>query len=130
MVVDSSAIVAILLREDDADILALTLLEAPRRVVSSVSTFESLIVMTTRRGHLATAEVFNFLSAFSISVVPFSQSDLEFAIDAFDRYGKGRHPARLNFGDCISYAVACAFDEPLLFKGDDFSKTDIRAALP
>ncbi len=70
------------------------------------------------------------LNAPRIEVVAFDQRIFENAREAFDRFGRGRHPAKLNFGDCMAYAVAKAHDVPLLYKGDDFARTDIRAALP
>ena len=70
------------------------------------------------------------VDALTVTFALIDEEQAMFAQEAFNRYGKGRHPAGLNFGDCISYGVAKALNEPLLFKGDDFSKTDIRAALP
>lgn len=68
----------------------------------------------------------NFLALFSVSLCPFGKTEFELSADAFRRFGKGRHPARLNFGDCMAYATSQSTGEPLLFKGSDFSKTDVR----
>ena len=69
------------------------------------------------------------LARFNIAVVPWTDDHAGIAADAFLRFGKGRHPANLNFGDCMAYALAKSLDAPLLFKGDDFSKTDVKSAL-
>ncbi len=76
----------------------------------------------------ASARLVDFLTGGEVRITPFTAGHLDVAFEAFERYGKGRHPAKLNFGDCMSYAVARVSGQPLLYKGDDFSKTDIEAA--
>ncbi len=87
------------------------------------------MVMIGRVGELGYLEVREWRKWFAVETLPFTWEDRERATDAFRRFGKGRHPAGLNFGDCMSYATAMAANEALLFKGNDFSRTDIRAAL-
>lgn len=85
--------------------------------------------MLSRFGEAGLAELEALMKETSIDIVPFAATHVRLAVDAFRRFGKGRHPASLNFGDCFSYALAKATGEPLLFKGDDFSQTDIKQAV-
>jgi ribonuclease VapC len=131
MFVDASAIVAILTREPDADALADALDTARLPITSAVAVFEAVLGICRKR-HASVAEAQNdvheFLEAAGIRTVSITAKEAETALDAFDRYGKGRgHPARLNMGDCFAYAVAKNYRASLLFKGDDFTKTDIRS---
>jgi ribonuclease VapC len=87
-----------------------------------------IAVLLGRRGERGLSDFRAFMSRAAVQVAPFSPEHLDLAIDAFRRYGKGRHPAGLNFGDCFFYALAKATGEPLLFKGDEFSQTDIKRA--
>jgi len=130
MVVDTSALVAILLREPDADRFAGALGDAPVRLLSAVTRVELACVIEGRKGEAGRADLERLLSDGEFEVVSVTPHQAMIAIDAFRRYGKGRHPAGLNIGDCFSYALASATGQSLLFKGDDFSHTDIPSALP
>ncbi|MDP2298681.1 MAG: type II toxin-antitoxin system VapC family toxin [Pseudolabrys sp.] len=125
MVIDTSAVIAILQREPEAPAFRAAIEAAERNLVSAVSKFEIGMVALGRRmteGHLLD----RLLDEFEVVVVPFTDHHAMIAREAFIRYGKGRHPAGLNFGDCASYALAIAEAEPLLFKGTDFGATDVR----
>jgi ribonuclease VapC len=131
MFVDASAIVAILASEEDADALALRLGQADRRITSPLAVYEATVGLARQKGRpirWALGVVDAFLQATETEVQPIGRSEMEMALDAFDRFGKGRHPARLNLGDCFAYACARSHGAPLLFKGDDFSSTDIEQA--
>ncbi len=132
MFVDASAIVAILTREPEADALA-DLLDAARAPITSpIALFEAALGICRKRHasvEEAEEEVREFLEVAGVEVVPITAKEAETALSAFSRYGKGRgHPAQLNLCDCFSYAVAKNHGRALLFKGDDFDKTDIRSA--
>ena len=128
IVVDSSAIIAIVLAEDDADSLLTVVSNADEAFMAAPSVLELEIVLRAKTGNRGRSAA-QVLSELAISIVPFSANHLAEAIAAFSRFGRGRHPAGLNFGDCFSYALAKALAAPLLFKGDDFARTDIRPAL-
>lgn len=124
-VVDTSVLIAILEREDQAQEL-LKILESESAVMmSTVSYAEAGIVATSRRGDSGRRALERLVKALNIEIVACDQTQSELAIDAFQRYGKGRHSARLNFGDCFSYALAKHLNLPLLFVGNDFERTDI-----
>jgi ribonuclease VapC len=125
MVVDSSAILAILLAEADRERVTNLILEAETRAISAANVLEIGIVLESRRGEAAGREFDLFLNQASIEIVPVDAEQVEIARLAWRRYGKGRHPAGLNFGDCFAYALAKVLDEPLLAKGTDFPLTDI-----
>ena len=129
MFVDASAIVAILTDEPDSRGLAERLQGVPRLITSPIAIYEArLAVRRKRPGPLeeARSDVETFLAEARITVVPITPADADRAWTAFGRYGKGSgHPARLNMGDCFAYAVAQGHGVPLLFKGQDFSKTDL-----
>ncbi len=132
MFVDASAIIAVLTGEPEADMLADRLGEARGPITSPVAVFEATLGLCRKR-HASVAEaladVREFLVAAGICIVPITDREAETALDASARYGKGRgHPARLNMGDCFAYAMAQNHRMPLLFEGDDFSKTDIPSA--
>ncbi|HEV7216548.1 MAG TPA: type II toxin-antitoxin system VapC family toxin [Chloroflexota bacterium] len=132
MFVDASAIVAILTREPDADALADTLDGARAPMTSPIAIFEAVLGVCRKR-HASVAEgyedVLEFLGSGGVRTVPITSTEVEGALDAFARYGKGRgHPAQLNMGDCFAYAVAKTYRTSLLFKGEDFNKTDIHSA--
>ena len=132
MVVDASAIVAILTREPEADALA-DLLEAARAPITSpVTLFEAVLgICRKRKASVEEAEeiVREFLEVAAIELVSITAREAETALAAFSHYSKGRgHPAQLNLGDCFAYAAAKGHRRTLLFKGDDFNKTDIRSA--
>lgn len=129
LVVDSSAILAILRDEPERDRFLEVLLTAEPRFISAVSVQELGMVVVGRFGTDATWEPLDALILrLEVQTVAHDAMLARTAREAFLRFGKGRHPARLNFGDCAAYALAKAYDLPLLFKGDDFSKTDIAAA--
>lgn len=130
MVVDSSALIALLLGEPEADGFVEAIAGASTRLVSAASYFETAIVMLSRVGQGAPDQVKRLLSALSIDIAPFTDDQAVIAIDAYRVFGKGSgHPASLNFGDCFTYALARATDQPVLFKGNDFGRTDIRTVL-
>ncbi len=127
VVVDTSAIIACLTGEPERAPFMRILALAERRVLSSVNLLEARIVITGSKD-LPRSWLDDFLNNERLEIIPFDEplSDLAFA--AYSRYGKGRHPARLNMGDCAAYALAKARGWPLLYKGDDFSETDIERA--
>ena len=128
MVVDSNALIAILLGEDGSRALAEKLDSATRPFMSSFGWFETAVVIEAKKG-IPGARLFNELVAeLGIECIPFDQSQAEIAMDAWRRFGKGRHPAALNVGDCAAYALAKTLHQGLLFKGEDFSKTDVARA--
>jgi ribonuclease VapC len=130
MVVDTSAIVAVLLAEPDAEPIAKALGEAPARLISAVTRVELSFVIEGRKGEPGRQDLERLLGSGGFEVVSVTPHHADLAIEAFRRYGKGRHPAGLNIGDCFSYALAMATEHPLLFKGSDFAKTDVRIAIP
>ena len=125
MVIDTSAIAAILLGEPEAADFIAKIAAANVRLISAATLLECQIVMMVRKGELGRAELQLFVHEAELEVVAFDQNQVDFAALAWRRYGKGRHPAALNYGDCFAYALAKATGEPLLFKGADFSQTDI-----
>lgn len=128
--VDPSAAVALLKSEPGWEALASRLHGATSRVLSVAGWVELSLVVAGRHGDAATlAFLDRFLQAAAIELRPVDESQARLAREAFLRFGKGRHPAGLNFGDCFSYALARTLDAPLLFVGDDFGQTDVRAAL-
>jgi ribonuclease VapC len=131
MFLDTSAIVAILCGEPDAVELAERLSDAPRRFTSPVVRLETSMVLASRLDispARANALFDEFLEEANLTVVPINDKIGALAIACFESFGKGPHAARLNLGDCLSYACAKAYRSPLLFKGDDFSRTDIATA--
>jgi len=126
MVLDSSAVIAILQQEAGAERLVEALEADPRRFISAANLVETALVMQIRYGDHGEREVDLFITRLGIEVVPVSEEQAELARAAFRRYGKGRHPAGLNYGDCFAYALAMALNEPLLFVGEDFGQTDVR----
>lgn len=128
MVVDTSAIIATMLNEPDADEMLRKMARTSVRHFSAVSYVECLMVLIGRMGEGAQQAVDAMLSRSGIVVSPVSLEQAKLAVTAFRQYGKGRHPAGLNFGDCFSYALAKSTGEPLLFKGTDFARTDIAVA--
>ena len=132
MFVDASAIVAILTREAEADGLADLLNAARSAITSPVAVFEATLAICRKRQasvEEAEEDVREFLEVAGIELIPITAREAETALAAFSRFGKGRgHPAQLNLGDCFAYAAAKNYRTSLLFKGDDFSKTDIRSA--
>lgn len=130
MVIDTSAVIAILEREDDAAGLIASLAGHRIRVMSAVSLLEASIVVESRAGAEGLARLDALVATAAIEIVQFDARQVAVAREAYATYGKGRHQARLNMGDCASYALARIRNEPLLFKGNDFIHTDIPPASP
>ncbi len=129
MVIDSSAIRAILRSEPEERSFLAAIKGASIRLLGAATRVEIGIVALSRRGERGQLEALALLDHLRIDVVPLSNAHADFALEALRRFGKGRHPAGLNFGDCLSYALAEATGEPLLFKGSDFALTDVKAAI-
>ena len=130
MIVDSSAIVAIVRREPEREKFLEALEQATTRRVSAASFFEAAIVTDGSRNPVLSRYLDQFLEQAGITVEPVTEAQARIAREAYRDYGRGSgHPAQLNFGDCFAYALARDLREPLLFKGNDFSHTDIRSAL-
>jgi ribonuclease VapC len=125
MIIDTSALIGILDLEPEAERLARAIAAAPERMLSAANLVETGIVMLVRRGEEATRDLDLLLAKLKIDTVPVSTKQADLACKAFRRFGRGRHPARLNFGDCFAYALAKDSAAPLLFKGNDFAQTDI-----
>ena len=125
MVVDSSAVLAILFNEPERDVFSDALADAGVRLMSSVNALEAAVVVSSRKGPYGVRELDLLLHRAEFEMVPFTADHLRLARDACERYGKGRHPAGLNLGDCCAYALARHTGESLLFKGGDFPRTDV-----
>jgi ribonuclease VapC len=125
MVLDSSAVVALLCMEAESTSLEMAIERSPRRLMSVASVLETAIVMEGRFGPEGARELDLLIDRLRITLVPVDLEQLIWAREAFHRFGKGRHRAALNYGDCFSYALAKWSNEPLLFLGGDFSQTDI-----
>jgi ribonuclease VapC len=125
MVIDTSAIVAIALNEPDASEIEGRIAEDPVRLISAATVLEATMVLETRLGDPAGREFDLWLLKISAEIVPVDAEQADAARRGWRRYGKGHHAAALNYGDCFSYALAVTRGEPLLFKGEDFAKTDV-----
>ena len=125
MVLDSSAIIAILFDEPERPVFTNSIERDPRRLISAANLLESALIVEARRGEPAGRELDLLMHRADIQVVPVETEQVEIARSAWRRFGKGRHPAALNFGDCFAYALSAASGEPLLFKGEDFPRTDV-----
>jgi len=128
MVIDTSAIVAIAFNEPEAETYEQKVVDAPRRFISAATILELAIVIEARLGEAGAAELDLWLYKAGVEIVAVDAEQIAVARRAWRSYGKGGHPAGLNYGDCFSYALAKTRNEPLLYKGDDFSRTDIEAA--
>lgn len=128
MILDTSAIVAVFLREPGFEGLLDRLAGAPVVGIGAPTVAETGIVLCARLRSDARGLLARFFQKFEIQVVPFDEPHWQEAVLAWRRFGKGRHPAALNFGDCLSYATARLAGRPLLFVGDDFARTDIEPA--
>ncbi len=128
MVIDTSALIAILFNEPEADRFAAAIAGASTRLISTVSVLEAGMVVESRYGELGGIELDRLLHRTRIEIAPFTVDQLDEARRAFRRFGKGRHRAGLNFGDCAVYALAKLTGETLLTKGEDFPLTDIARA--
>jgi ribonuclease VapC len=130
IVVDSSALIAILEYESDAATYATIIHQADRLLISAVNVLETGMVLRARHGEAAVDRMWRFLrSENDFEIVPFDEAQLRAATAAFDRYGGIHSKARLNLADCAAYALAATMNAPLLFKGDDFTATDVNACL-
>ena len=123
MIVDTSALIAVLRHEPEADGFVELMLASSAVRVSAGTLVETRIVAERDGG---AAEMADLLEAIGVEVVPVDARQVDLAFDGFRRFGKGRHPAGLNFGDLFAYALARALDAPLLFKGNDFARTDVK----
>jgi len=128
MVLDTSAIVAIVLQEPGFEQLVEKIAMARTVAVATPTLLECAMVLTSRLRLDARIVINGLARKMNAQVVPFTEEHFEAAFEAFQRFGRGRHPAALNFGDCMSYAVAAVAGVPLLFTGNDFARTDITAA--
>jgi ribonuclease VapC len=126
MVIDTSAVIAIFLDEPERLAFSRVILASTPRLMSAVSKLEAGMVALARAGQAGASRLDGILRELDLAFVPFDERQADIARDAFARYGKGRHKAALNFGDCAAYAVAVAEAEPLLFKGTDFGATDVQ----
>jgi ribonuclease VapC len=129
MVIDTSAVLAILLNEPERDTFIDAMAEDPVRLMSAVNALEAAVVIEARKRESGGLEYDLLLQRAKVDIVSFTQEHMEEARDACRKFGKGNHPAGLNFCDCCAYALSRASGEPLLFKGADFGNTDVRAAI-
>ena len=125
MVIDTSALLAILLGESEAAFLARAIAADPKRLISAMTALEAAIVIEARKGEPGGLELDLLLHRCGVQVVPMTAEHYELARVAWRTFGKGRHAAALNIGDCFAYALAKASRQPLLFKGQDFARTDV-----
>ena len=131
MFIDASALCAVLLREPGGRAIDDKIASSVRNQTSAIAVFETVLAVARSMGgdvSIARRDVDDYLAVSNVEIVSISADELARALDAFDRFGKGRHPAKLNMGDCFAYACAKTLGVPLLFKGDDFSQTDIAIA--
>lgn len=128
MVIDTSALVAIAFNEPEAKGFRERIADDPVRLISAATVLEATMVIETRLGEAGGGELDLWLHKANVEIVALTADHADQARRAWRRFGKGRHPAGLNFGDCFAYALAKATGEPLLYKGNDFAQTDIRAA--
>jgi ribonuclease VapC len=129
MVVDASALAAVFFMEPDAPKFLRALQQTPYACISAANFLEIAIVIDNRDAVEQMVDLDLFLMEAAVEVVPVTAGQARIARDAYRRFGKGNHPAGLNYGDCFAYALAKERDLPLLFKGDDFVRTDLRPAL-
>jgi len=128
VVLDTSAVLAILLQEPGAETLETAIEADDTRLMSAVSVLEAAIVIQARKGMAGARELDLLLRRAQVQIEPLTAEHVEIARDAWTRFGRGNHPARLNLGDCCAYALAESSGDALLFKGADFAKTDVAAA--
>jgi ribonuclease VapC len=129
MVIDTSALISILTNEPDAPALAEAIERAPVRRISAASHLEASIVILSKMGEAGVRELDLLLRAAEVQLEPVTADQALLAREAWARFGRGRHPAKLNYGDCFSYALAQDMGEPLLYKGEDFIQTDVAGAI-
>lgn len=130
MVIDSSALVALVFAEPEAAQFRVAVAKATVRIISAASVLEAAMVVESRRGEQAGRDLDQALIEGDIQIVPVTAEQVTVARAAFRRFGRGRHKAGLNFGDCFSYALAKVSGEPLLYKGNDFALTDLALISP
>ena len=128
MIVDTSALMAIILGEPDAERVLARMTDVGELAVSAASRVEAAIVAEAKGGPEAAEDLQALLADLECPVLPFDEEQAVVAAQAWHRFGKGRHPAGLNLGDCYAYAAAKVSGRPLLFKGQDFAQTDVAAA--
>jgi ribonuclease VapC len=128
MILDTSAVIAVLQNEESAPRLVAAMEDAPVKRMSAATLVETGIILQARYGDHGERELDLFVQRAHVEVVPVTEEHAEYARSGYRRFGKGRDAAGLNFGDCFAYALARALDEPLLFVGDDFARTDVRVA--
>ncbi|MDE2377828.1 type II toxin-antitoxin system VapC family toxin [Bradyrhizobium sp.] len=128
MVIDTSAIVAIALNEPDASEIEARIADDPIRLISAATVVEAAMVLETRLGDAGGREFDLWLVRIGAEIVAVDAEQANAARRAWRRFGRGRHVAALNYGDCLAYALAATRGEPLLYKGDDFARTDLKAA--
>ena len=129
MVIDTSALLAILKVEPEAEALIARLSQAGPRRLSTATLLETRLVIERQIGEAGQAELDRLLAAADITIVPLDETHVHWALVGWRQFGKGQHRAALNFGDCFSYGLARALEAPLLFKGTDFADTDVQPAL-
>lgn len=128
MVLDSSAVIAILFDEPERSAFTQAIERDPRRLISAGNLLECALLTEARRGEAAGRELDLLLHRADVQTIAVDAEQVELARSAWRRFGKGRHPAALNFGDCFAYALSASTGEALLFKGDDFTRTDVAIA--
>ena len=129
MIIDTSAILAVLFAEEDATIYAQTIANADTKLMSAANYLEAAVVVDQQMGAAAGRQLDAFIDRAEIKIESVTREQAELARQAYSDFGKGHHPAALNFGDCFAYALAKHTRLPILFKGDDFSHTDLSSAL-
>ena len=129
MIVDSSALIALMFREPEAERIVASLAEAKLVAIGAPTLAETAIVLAAKVGEASRAILSRLVEDLDLIVLPFTAAHGREAREAFLRFGRGRHPAALNYGDCLTYATAKLAGQPLLFVGEDFSRTDLDIAL-
>jgi ribonuclease VapC len=125
MVIDTSVLIAILLKEPEALCFMRTIVDSEKRVLSAFSLLEASLVILARKGEPGLAELNKLLQLIKVEIVAFDAQQAALAVSAWQQFGKGQHAAKLNIGDCCVYALSRQLGEPLLFKGGDFAQTDL-----
>jgi ribonuclease VapC len=128
MILDSSAIITVLLREPGFEDVLNSISSADNLAIAGPTLAETGIVLGSRIGDSARSILVQFVHEWRVSIIPFGEEHWQEAVDAYQRFGKGRHKAALNFGDCLTFAAARLARRPLLCTGDDFAKTDLQLA--
>jgi ribonuclease VapC len=129
MIIDTSALLAILFDEPDGTLLLRLAVEAPTRLMSAANVVEAWIVADRHANPAKARALDELIETIGIDIEPVTAAQARIAREAYKTYGRGNHPASLNYGDCFAYALAKATGQPLLFKGEDFARTDIQAVL-